>query len=207
MHVEEQRAEIEECLAKYGRRPMELLNQVLRIDGNLIAVHCTHTDPGDMARFLESGGSVCVCPLTEANLGDGLPALDQVHAPGLRLSLGTDSNARIDFLEEMRWLEYGQRLRREQRGALLDPGGAAATALLDAATSAGALALGVKAGRLEPGHWADLVAIDLDAPALIGVGAEHLLEGLVFGAGSQVVSGTLVGGRWRRVGAEATPDP
>ncbi len=207
MHVEEQRAEIEECLAKYGRRPMELLNQVLRIDGNLIAVHCTHTDPGDMARFLESGGSVCVCPLTEANLGDGLPALDQVHAPGSRLSLGTDSNARIDFLEEMRWLEYGQRLRREQRGALLDPGGAAATALLDAATSAGALALGVKAGRLEPGHWADLVAIDLDAPALIGVGAEHLLEGLVFGAGSQVVSGTLVGGRWRRVGAEATPDP
>src|SRR6266540_6960192 len=111
---------------------MELLNQVLRIDGNLIAVHCTHTDPADMARFLAAGGSVCVCPLTEANLGDGLPALDQVHVAGSRLSLGTDSNARIDFLEEMRWLEYGQRLRREQRGALRDPAGGVAPALLEA---------------------------------------------------------------------------
>lgn len=207
MHVEEQRAEIEECMAKYGRRPMELLNQVLRIDGNLIAVHCTHSDPGDMARFLASGGSVCVCPLTEANLGDGLPALDQVHGAGSRLSLGTDSNARIAFLEEMRWLEYGQRLRREQRGALRDPGGGVATALLEAATSGGALALGVKAGRLEPGYWADLVAIDLDVPALTAVDPEHLLEGLVFGVGNEVVSATAVAGRWRRTGADATPDP
>jgi len=207
MHVEEQRAEVEECMAKYGRRPMELLNQVLRVDGNLIAVHCSHTDPADMARFLAAGGSVCVCPLTEANLGDGLPALDQVHVAGSRLSLGTDSNARIAFLEEMRWLEYGQRLRREQRGALRDPAGGVAPALLEAATSAGALALGVPAGRLEPGHWADVVAIDLDAPTLAGVDAEHLLEGLVFGAGNQVVSGTAVAGEWRKTGAETVPDP
>ncbi len=207
MHVEEQRAEVEECMAKYGRRPMELLNQVLRVDGNLIAVHCTHTDPGDMARFLAAGGSVCVCPVTEANLGDGLPALDQVHVAGPRLSLGTDSNARIAFLEEMRWLEYGQRLRRELRGALRDPAGGVAPALLETATSAGALALGVSAGRLEPGNWADVVAIDLDAPALAGVDAEHLLEGLVFGAGNQVVWGTAVAGEWRKTGAETAPDP
>jgi cytosine/adenosine deaminase-related metal-dependent hydrolase len=107
----------------------------------------------------------------------------------------------------MRWLEYGQRLRREQRGALRDPGGGVATALLEAATSGGALALGVKAGRLEPGYWADLVAIDLDVPALTAVDPEHLLEGLVFGAGNEVVSATAVAGQWRRTGADTTPDP
>jgi len=115
MHLEEQVAEIEECIAAYGRRPMATLLDTLAIDGNLTAVHCTHTDSGEMARFLAAGGGVCVCPLTEANLGDGLPALDLVHAAG-GLSLGTDSNARIGFLEEMRWLEYGQRLRLGQRG-------------------------------------------------------------------------------------------
>ena len=203
MHVEEQPAEIEECLARYGRRPMALLNEVLSVGGNLVAVHCTHTDPGDMARFLAAGGSVCVCPLTEANLGDGLPMLELVHGAGARLSLGTDSNARIAFLEEMRWLEYGQRLRRRERGALRDRSGRVAPALLDAATSAGAEALGVAAGRLEPGRWADLVAIDLAAPTLAGLDTDHLLESLVFGAGNQVVAGTAVAGDWRPTAADA----
>ena len=182
---------------------MALLNEVLS-GGNVVAVHCTHTDPGDMARFLAAGGSVCVCPLTEANLGDGLPMLELVHGAGARLSLGTDSNARIAFLEEMRWLEYGQRLRRQERGALRDRSGRVAPALLDAATSGGAEALGVAAGRLEPGRWADLVAIDLAAPSLAGLDTDHLLESLVFGAGNQVIAGTAVAGDWRPTAADAT---
>jgi formimidoylglutamate deiminase len=202
MHVEEQQAEIEECLAKYGRRPMALLNEILRIDGNFTAVHCTHTDPEDMARFLEAGGSVCVCPLTEANLGDGLPALDRIHDARAALSLGTDSNARIAFVEEMRWLEYGQRLRRMARGALRDPTGRVAPGLLQAATTGGAAALGVPAGRLEPGQWADFVAVDLDAPELAGLGPDDLLEGLVFGAGNAVICGTAVAGEWRPTGTD-----
>lgn len=200
MHVEEQRGEIEECLAGYGRRPMELLNEALTIGGNLTAVHCTHTDPRDMTRFLAAGGSVCVCPLTEGNLGDGLPALDLVHAAGGRLSLGTDSNARISMLEEMRWLEYGQRLRREQRGVLTDSGGRVATALLDAATAGGAAALGVRTGRLQAGCWADFVAIDLEAPSLAGLEPENLLEGVIFGAGDKVIAGTMIAGGWRPTG-------
>jgi formimidoylglutamate deiminase len=207
MHVEEQRAEIDECMAKYGRRPMALLNDLLRIDGNLTAVHCTHTHPDDMARFLEAGGTVCVCPLTEANLGDGLPTLDRVHAAGARLSLGTDSNARIAFLEEMRWLEYGQRLQRQERGSLTDAVGRVAPALLEAATAGGAAALGVAAGRVEPGRWADLVVIDLDAPEVAGLEPEYLLEGLVFGAGNLVVWGTAVAGEWRQTGAGPSRDP
>ena len=128
MHVEEQRREIEETVAAYGRTPMRLLCDELAEGGNLTAVHCTHTSPRDMDLFLSRGGRVCVCPLTEANLGDGIPDLSAPHAIGGRLSLGTDSNARISAIEEMRWLEYGQRLRGELRGALMDPqGGVAAT--------------------------------------------------------------------------------
>jgi formimidoylglutamate deiminase len=204
MHVEEQAGEIEECLASYGRRPMAVLLDTLATAGNMTAVHCTHTDPGEMARFLAAGGTVCVCPLTEANLGDGLPVLDLVQAAG-GLSLGTDSNARIGFLEEMRWLEYGQRLRLGRRGVLADPAGNVARTLLRAATVGGAAALGVEVGRIEAGRWADLVAIDLETPALAGLDGEHLLEGLVFGAAEPAVWGTAVGGAWRRRGEAVGP--
>jgi formimidoylglutamate deiminase len=203
MHVEEQVAEIDECVAAYGRRPMATILDALAIDGNLTAVHCTHTDPGEMARFLAAGGTVCVCPLTEGNLGDGLPALDLVHRAGA-LSLGTDSNARIGFIEEMRWLEYGQRLRLRQRGVLVDGEGSVARTLLRTATAGGAAAVGVDAGRIEAGCWADLVAVDLGAPALADLDRQQLLDGLVFGAGESVVRGTAVGGVWRLRGEGPT---
>lgn len=197
IHVEEQRREIEESLATYGRTPMAAILDTLGGTGQLTAVHCTHTAPADMARFLDVGGRTCACPLTEGNLGDGIPRLDQVHARGGRLCLGTDSNLRLSALEEMRWLEYGQRLRGELRGALAGGSGEVAPTLLGAATTGGAAALGLDAGRIAPGCWGDLVAIDLDAPALEGVPAGQLLEAIVFGAGNEVIAGTFVGGRWR----------
>jgi formimidoylglutamate deiminase len=197
MHVEEQALEIAECLAAHGCRPMELLSRDLQVAGNLTAVHCTHTDSDDMARFLETGGTVCICPLTEANLGDGLPGLAPIHAAGGRLSLGTDSNARICFLEEMRWLEYGQRLKGQSRGVLADGGGHVARALLEIATVGGAQALGVETGRIERGRWADLAAVDLNHPAVTACDEDTLLDALVFGAGHEVVWGTCVGGSWR----------
>jgi formimidoylglutamate deiminase len=206
MHVEEQPSEIEEALAAYGRRPMAALLDALTTAANFTAVHCTHTDPADMGRFLAGGGTVCLCPLTEANLGDGLPVLDQVHGAG-RLSLGTDSNARIGFVEEMRWLEYGQRLRLGRRGILINGGGRVAARVLEAATLGGARAVGVDAGKIEAGCWADLVAIDLDARSLAGVDAEHLLEALVFGAEESVLWGTAVGGAWRRRGESLASGP
>lgn len=206
MHVEEQRGEIEECVGSYGKPPMAVLNDALDIGAEFTAVHCTHTRADDMTRFLSAGGRVCVCPLTEANLGDGIPDLPAVHRAGGRLSLGSDSNAQIDMIEEMRWLEYGQRLRSETRGVLTE-NGRVAQVLMAAATSGGADALGLDVGALAPGRWADLVAIDLTQPALVGVDADVLLEALVFGAGTRVVSGTCVGGRWRRsTGARQLPE-
>jgi formimidoylglutamate deiminase len=104
------------------------------------------------------------------------------------------------MLEEMRWLEYGQRLHGELRGALPDARGDVAPALLAAATAGGADALAVPAGRIAAGQWADFVAIDLTAPSLAEVPPERLLPGLVFGAGNAVIAGTYVGGRWRASG-------
>jgi formimidoylglutamate deiminase len=196
LHVEEQRREIEESLAAYGRTPMAVILDAMQ-DEPFTAVHCTHTAAADMERFLNAGGTVCLCPLTEGNLGDGIPQLSPVHARSGRLAIGTDSNNRLAMLEEMRWLEYGQRLRDELRGALAERDGTLAPTLLAAATSGGAAALGVSAGRIAPGCWADLVAIDLEAAPLAEVGGEHLLDALVFGGGNETIAGTYVGGRWR----------
>jgi formimidoylglutamate deiminase len=197
IHVEEQRKEIEESQAAYGRTPMRLLCEELETADGLTAVHCTHTSPEDMVTFLQGGGRVCVCPLTEANLGDGIPDLTAPHAAGGRLALGTDSNARISAIEEMRWLEYGQRLRAERRGALADGRGGVAASLLEAATSGGAAALGIGSGVIAPGEWADFVAIDLSAVPLAGEPSEGLLEAIIFGSGNEAVAGTFVGGKWR----------
>lgn len=190
IHVEEQRREIEDALAYYGRRPMQLLLQTLGTATDVTAVHCTHTDAEDMERFLAGGGTVCVCPLTEANLGDGIPG--KVGAA----CLGSDSNARISMLEEMRWLEYAQRLKTESRGVLRDRDGRVARGLFEAATVNGAQALGIDAGRIAPGCWADFAAIDLGAPSLAGWEPETLLDSLVFGAGDEAIAATCVGGVW-----------
>jgi formimidoylglutamate deiminase len=125
---------------------------------------------------------VCITPLTEANLGDGIPAVPK------QPSLGTDSNARISMLEEMRWLEYAQRLKSETRGVF--PG---ALPLLQAATINGARSLGINAGEISKGKLADFVLVNLDARTIKEVDDEHLLEALIFGAGEEVIKGTIVG--------------
>ncbi len=201
LHLEEQRREIEEVAAAYGARPMEVVLRTLgRSDGGLrgtTAVHCTHSDAGDMARYGAAGGGVCLCPLTEASLGDGLADVPAMRRAGATLSLGSDSNARISTLEEMRWLEHGQRLRTESRGVLADERGEVARVALAAATTGGATALGLPAGAIEPGLWADFVAIDLDAPTLAGATPDTLLEALLFGAGDEAIAATCVGGEWQ----------
>jgi formimidoylglutamate deiminase len=200
--VEEQRREIDEVIAYYGQRPMALMLETLGTATDITAVHCTHTDPEEMDRYLSMGGTVCLCPLTEGNLGDGIAHVTRARPRSGAFCLGSDSNARISPIEEMRWMEYAQRLATESRGLLRDPAGRVAKTLLDAATIGGAEALGIDAGRIEPGRWADFAAIDLNAPTLAGWEPETLLESVIFGATEEVVTATCVGGGWRehRVG-------
>jgi formimidoylglutamate deiminase len=197
IHVEEQPKEIEETRVVYGKRPLELLNEILARSDRVTAIHCTQSEPGDLERYLKAGGRVCTCPLTEGSLGDGIPrALPLLHAAG-RLSLGSDSNARISMIEEMRWLEYGQRLASKARGVIVTRDGHTAPALLAIGSAGGAAALGIEAGRIERGCWADLAVVDLGHPLLAGCDAETLPAALVFGAGNEVLAGTFVGGRFR----------
>jgi cytosine/adenosine deaminase-related metal-dependent hydrolase len=195
MHIEEQRQEIEESRAAYGKTPMRALLDTVGRAEHITAVHCTHTTAEDRAAFLDAGGRICLCPLTEANLGDGIAALDGV--PFDRICLGSDSNARIDMVEEMRWMEYAQRLRGERRGVLADAEGYVARNLLGAATCGGAAALGIEAGAIRQGLWADFAVIDLNSMELAGATADTLAEALIFGADSSVVTSTCVAGHWQ----------
>ncbi len=197
LHLEEQRREVEAARAAYGSTPMGILLDRAEIGPWVTAVHCTHTDPAELRAFLDAGGRVCVCPLTEANLGDGLPPLADADCRSASLALGSDSNLRISMLEEMRWLEYGQRLRGERRGVFADPAGAVGRNLLEVATLGGARSLGIEAGRIEAGLWADLAALDLDHPTLRGWRPETLIDAFVFGGGDGAIAGTAVAGRWR----------
>lgn len=202
-HIEEQMKEIEDCVAVHGKTPMALLLDV--VDGDHLsratAVHATHTRPDELARFLERGGGVCVCPLTEASLGDGV--FGPLGPTAGRVSLGSDCNARIDFFEEMRWLEYSQRLARHRRGAYAavagDAQGDLAAHLLECATLRGAESLDVDAGSIDAGNFADFALVDLDAPALAGADDASLIGACVFGGAAEgLVLDTCVAGDWTR---------
>ena len=157
-----------------------------------------------MSQFIEAGGNVLICPLTEGNLGDGIADLSLC---GGRISLGSDCNARIDLIEEMRWLEYAQRLQHVKRGVLStnDRDGHKASStiaqdLFDCATVAGARSLGLETGKIEAGLLADFALVDLDATALRGWHDESLMESIIFGAsGEQVIQKTCVGGNWHDI--------
>jgi len=196
MHIEEQRKEIEDCVAHYSKRPMQLINERLSIDDAFTAVHCTHTNPNDMKEFLAAGGNVCNCPLTEANLGDGIadiPAIINNNGP---ICLGTDSNARISFIEEMRWMEFVQRLAREKRGVCTDDSGNCANSLWQMATTNAAHSLAIQAGQIQSGCVADFVTLDLEHQSIAGFSNETLLEAIIFGSGTSVVVETCVNGKW-----------
>jgi formimidoylglutamate deiminase len=190
LHVEEQEKEIESSLAHYGKRPLALLLDRLEIGPETTAVHCTHSVEEDLRRFVEAGANVSLTPLTEANLADGLPPA-VLSRPETHLSLGTDSNLRIDFTEEMRLLEYGQRLREERRGVFRDESGSVAARLFEIATRGGARSLGIQAGAIESGFFADFFTLDArDTPP------EELMSAFVFGMGIQAIRRVAVSGRW-----------
>ena len=200
MHVEEQRQEIVDCMEAYGKTPMRAILDTIGDPSRLTAVHCTHTADEDRGHFLATGGRICLCPLTEANLGDGLPTLDGVETA--RCAIGTDSNARIDMFEEMRWLEYGQRLRGEARGTMVDGEGEVARTLMTIATEGGASSLAIPAGVIAAGALADLTAVDIESSLLAGIPPTRLLEGMVFGADGRMVTATAVGGHWTSHGPD-----
>lgn len=176
VHVAEQPAELKACLAEHGRHPVDLLDEVGLLP-NATAVHAIHLEESH-ARKLKR---VCACPTTEANLGDGVVPADVLMKAGVRVSLGSDSQARIALLEEARLLEDNLRLVRQRR-AVLDAGdGRLAERLLDCATVAGAEALGVETGSLRVGQPADFFTLPVDSVAAAVFGQERVRDVAVQG--------------------------
>lgn len=196
MHVEEQRREIEECREAYGLTPMDWLRKHVPIGPDFTIVHATHTAPDEMDAYIDAGGRVCVCPITEGNLGDGLGDPARMLRRRDAVCVGTDSNVRLDFCEELRWMEFVQRLKAERRGVVVDGDGDVARQLLRIGTENGAAALRLDVGKIEGGRPADLVAIDLNHVALQGTTPAALPAALLLGAGGSCVSDVMVAGRW-----------
>lgn len=188
IHVAEQTAEVEACLAWSGQRPVAWLLDHAPVDGRWCLVHATHVVADEAAGLTASGAVAGLCPITEANLGDGLfPAA----LYGGAIGVGSDSNVLIDVAEELRLLEYGQRLQARAR-AVLGEGDSVGAALFAKALSGGAQALGVKPG-LAVGLSADIVGLDPTHPALMEKRADALLDGWIFAARASAVDAV-----WRR---------
>jgi len=198
MHVSEQVAEVEACRAEFGLRPVELLAQDGLLDERFTAIHATHIDDEEVIALGESGATVCACPTTERDLGDGFLRGHDLSQAGAHIALGSDSQTVIDFFEEARLVEYNERLQRRRRNVITGPAARGraepATALLRHATADGARSLGVDAGRIEAGAQADFVAIDLTHPVIAGWTDESLAGVLTFSAPTQAVADVWVGG-------------
>jgi formiminoglutamate deiminase len=190
LHIAEQTGEVEDCLAWSGQRPVEYLLDHADVNARWCAVHATHMSADETVRLAASGAVAGLCPITEANLGDGLFPAEAFLAAGGRYGVGSDSNVLIDAAEELRLLEYGQRLQTRRRNVLA--GLSCGASLFGAALAGGAQALGVEAG-LAVGRSADIVSLDAGHPSLIARSGDSLLDGWIFAAGRGAVDCV-----WRR---------
>ncbi len=197
MHVAEQIAENEACLREYGLTPVALLDKEGLLAPSFTAVHAIHISAEEIGLLSRSSATICSCPTTERNLGDGIIVADQVIREGIRIALGSDSQAQIDPLEDARELEYHLRLDREQRAILDQIGGKTlASRLFDCATVNGARSLGINAGTLSAGSFADFFTVDLDDLSIAGHSGEDLLPLLVFSLDRTAIRDVVVNGRW-----------
>ena len=197
MHVAEQVAENAACLREYGLTPVHLLNKEKLLGPDFTAVHAIHISSDEIAMLAEANATICSCPTTERNLGDGIIAADHVMTAGIRIAFGSDSQAQIDPLEDARELDYHLRLKQQER-AILDQIGdqTLASRLFDCATLHGARALDLPGGGLTPGSFADFFTVDLNDVSIAGHSAEDLLPIIVFTLNRSAIRDVVVNGRF-----------
>jgi formimidoylglutamate deiminase len=204
MHVAEQVAENEACVREFGLTPVGLLAKERLLGPDFTAVHAVHVTEEEIAMMAEAGMTICSCPTTERNLGDGIFQADEVMRAGVPVALGSDSQAQIDSLEDAREVEYHLRLQQQKR-AVLDPvgerdlvseGRTLAGRLFDCATMNGARSLGVAGGDLRVGMPADFFTVDLKDVSIGGSGAEDFLPLVVFGLNRSAIRDVVVNGRF-----------
>ena len=197
LHVAEQEGEVEQCLAEHGTTPPLLLERLGALRDRTTAVHGVHLTPEDIGALGHARASVCACPTTERNLGDGVVRADLLLAAGARLCVGSDSEVQLSPLEDARQLEYHLRLVQQER-AILDPehggpGGLGAK-LYGIASEGGMRALGLPGGALRPGEPADFIVVDLDDPSIAGANADDSMANVTFSMERTAIRETWVSG-------------
>lgn len=182
IHIAEQTQEVQDCLTHTGQRPIEWLLNHLPLNAHWNLVHATHTTPAELQGVRDSGAAIVICPSTEANLGDGVFDYTGYARLGGNWSIGSDSHVTRSWSEELRLLEYSQRLTQRKRNIAAPLGHSTSTAanLFEAALAGGKAATSKALGTIAVGHRADFMALDVQAPALLGVPPDHLLDALVF---------------------------
>jgi len=196
IHIAEQTKEVDDCLAWSDKRPVQWLYEHFDVDQQWCLIHATHMDESETRRMAQSGSVAGLCPTTEANLGDGFfNAIDYWSAQG-NWAIGSDSHISIDPVEELRWLEYGQRLQSRGRNLLVsEQQKNTGRNLLDGALKGGAMACGRKIGKIENGYRADFVVLDDSHPRLYGRDEDNLIDSWIFSGNENLVKDVYVGGK------------
>ncbi|MGY3622688.1 formimidoylglutamate deiminase [Bradyrhizobium sp. USDA 10063] len=195
IHAAEQVREVEDCAAWSGQRPVEWLLDHAPVDQRWCLIHATHTTPTEVASLASAGAVAGLCPVTEASLGDGIfPAREFADAGG-RFGVGTDSNVLVGVADELRQLEYGQRLKHRERNVLSGgPGSSTGRALFDSALAGGAQALAQTGAGMEQSARADIVTLDIMHPSLAGRRGDAILDGWIFATGGEAIDCVWAGG-------------
>jgi formimidoylglutamate deiminase len=197
IHIAEQVGEVQDCLATRGARPVEWLFDHADVDARWCLVHATHLTEAEALQLARSGAVAGLCPTTEANLGDGLFPLADYQDAGGTLGIGSDSHISVSPVEELRWLEYGQRLSSGHRNiAARAQGVSVGETLWRAALHGGAQASGLPVGELRSGKRADLIVLDENSPLLAARDARSMLDSFLFAGNTPLVRDVMCGGEW-----------
>ena len=195
MHLAEQIAEVEEVEAAYGRRPVEFVLDAMELSARRCFIHCTQMLPHETEGLARSGAIAGLCPITESSLGDGIFDGVRWFENGGAIAVGSDSNIRISLSEELRTLDYSQRLRDHSRAALATPDKSTGRRLLDAINAGGARASARNNGSLAVGRLADMMALDSNAVDLIGRQGDTILDCYMFAGDDRMVEHVWSAGR------------
>lgn len=195
IHIAEQIREVEDVEAALGAWPVRWLLEHAPVDKRWCLVHATHMSSDETADLAKSKAVAGLCPITEANLGDGVFNAPAFFAANGRAGIGSDSNVRISLSEELRTLEYSQRLTKRRRNVLADDKRSSGRLLYEESARGGAQALGRNAGRIEPGALADLTALDMNSPVLAGLSGDAILDAWIFAGDDRLVTDVWSAGR------------
>lgn len=195
IHVAEQVAEVTEVLGATGARPVQWLLENTDLNARWCLIHATQMEAFETEGMAKSGAIAGLCPITEANLGDGIFDGVRFRAAGGRFGVGSDSNVRISLSEELRLLEYSQRLAGKGRAMLADPDRSTGRVLYEGACQGGAIAGGRQGGAIAVGNWADLVALDCSGPDLGPSVGDMILDTFIFAGDDRMVSEVWSAGR------------